>query len=102
MPKIKKAARGKHRWIGLSFSDKISDFTEFKFHLESVLSISRLKYLDYYNKQDRKSCIIKVSLNDYLSAREILSQNPKEIVPITSSGKLKLVRQRLDAYFAID
>lgn len=102
MPKIKKAARGKHRWIGLSFSSKITNFEQFRYYLDTILSDFKLKYLDFKSEKTRKSCIIKVNLKDYAQVREKLDVNSENVFSITSSGKIRLVRQRLDSYFTID
>ena len=99
MPKIGKAARGKHRWIGLEFNSKYSDYKSFKGELEKILNIPKLKIYDFIVEDACGSCIIKVTLADYFGVRSRLEGSDQEIFSVTSSGKIKLVRLRLDSHF---
>ncbi len=92
MAKIRKAARGKRRWVGLSVDDSITNREE----LESI--ISQIKCLggdcrlyDYNNQK----AIIRLSLKQYEIARTILEGGVSGLNSITSSGKIRLVRERL-------
>ena len=98
MPKIGKAARGKHRWIGLEFSSKFSNYEVLRDELKNKLSYSKLKIYDFVVDGDRRTCIIKVDLEDYIVVRSKLG-TPGDILSVTSSGKIKLVRNRLDELF---
>ena len=82
--KLTKALRGKRRWIGcecIKFSTR-KEIEEFLSNLPAKL----------YDLQMGK-CIISVSLDDYKSVRNELLEGP--IKTITSSGKIRLVRERL-------
>lgn len=83
--KLTKALRGKRRWIGCEvkgfenrseLSDYISNFS-----------------LTLYDFEDSK-CIFMVPLEDYESTKESL--NNSRIKTITSSGKIRLVRERMN------
>ena len=54
---------------------------------------------DYINEKSRKSCIIKVKLSEYAVTKKLLNDLEQNIFSITSSGKIRLVRSRLDDYF---
>ena len=86
MPKrLTKALRGKRRWIGChckGFSSR-SELTAF-------LSDLPVKLFDFYDEK----CILQVNLLDYEMVRDVLSSG--RIVSITSSGKIKLVRERME------
>lgn len=82
--KLTKALRGKRRWIGcecIKLSTR-KEIEEFLSHLPAKL----------YDLQMGK-CIISVSLDDYKSVRNELLEGP--IKTITSSGKIRLVRERM-------
>lgn len=83
--KLTKALRGKRRWIGCevgSFEDR-SELSEY-------VSEYPLKLYDF---EDGK-CIFMVRLEDYESIKEKLSNS--RIKSVTSSGKIRLVRERMD------
>ncbi len=99
MPKIGKAARGKHRWIGLVFDENYKEIKSVKDYLKKLLNCSEIKLYDYINEESRRSCIIKVKLPEYAGAKKTLNDIEKSMFSITSSGKIKLVRSRLEEYF---
>ena len=47
MPKISKAVRGKHRWVGLVFSTKFSDINSLKDELNHILKDIDYRLYDY-------------------------------------------------------
>ena len=98
MPKISKAARGKHRWVGLVFSAKFSDINVLKHELNHVLKNIDYRLYDYILDGSHRSCIIKIKLEHYPFVRDMFVP-PKEIFSITSSGKIRLVRLRISEYF---
>ena len=98
MPKIRKAARGKHRWVGLAFSENFSEIKTLKSELQKILGKINFKLYDYLIEGNKGSCIIKIKLEDYAFVRDKF-ENSKEIVSITASGKIRLVRLRLNNYF---
>ena len=85
MPKrLSKALRGKRRWIGChcpGFS-KRSELLDFFSELP-------VRLFDF----DNEKCILQVKLEDFESVRDTLSSG--RVVSMTSSGKIKLVRERM-------
>ena len=98
MPKISKAARGKHRWIGLVFSAKFSDIRSLKDEINHILKDIDFRLYDYILDGSHGSCIIKIKLEHYQYVRGVFVA-PNEIFSITSSGKIRLVRLRISEYF---
>ncbi|MDP6869416.1 MAG: hypothetical protein QGI21_01420 [Candidatus Poseidoniaceae archaeon] len=82
--KPSKALRGKHRWIGCRI-EGFSNRDELKNFLSGLP-------VNLYDMSENK-CIIKVGLTDYRETLECLKNG--RVVSITSSGKIKLVRDRL-------
>ena len=83
--KLTKALRGKRRWIGCQISG-FSNRTE----LEEYLTNYPVKLYDF---EDGK-CILMVRLEDYDSTKENFKDG--QIKTVTSSGKIRLVRERMD------
>lgn len=83
--KLTKALRGKRRWIGC----EVGSF-ENRHELSDYVSNYSLKLYDF---EDGK-CILMVRLEDYDSIKESL-QNSR-IKTVTSSGKIRLVRERMN------
>ena len=83
--KLTKALRGKRRWIGC----EVGSF-EYRSELSEYVSEYPLKLYDF---EDGK-CIFMVRLEDYESIKEKLSNS--RIKSVTSSGKIRLVRERMD------
>ena len=83
--KLTKALRGKRRCIG-----SISSGFNSRRELEDYLSELPVKLYDF---EDGK-CILMSRLEDYDSVRELLSEG--RIVTETSSGKIRLVRDRMN------
>lgn len=83
--KLTKALRGKRRWIGC----QISGFSN-RIELEEYLMNYPVKLYDF---EDGK-CILMVRLEDYDSTKENFTEG--QIKTVTSSGKIRLVRERMD------
>lgn len=83
--KLTKALRGKRRWIGCTCEgfDSKSD-------LEKYLSSFPVKLYDFENG----NCIVVVRLEDFESVRESFAEG--RVVSVTSSGKIRLVRERMN------
>tara|TARA_B100002019_G_scaffold94315_1_gene81268 strand:- start:402 stop:695 length:294 start_codon:yes stop_codon:yes gene_type:complete len=94
VPKVKKSARGKHRWVGFQLDfvgmsrNKCEDF------LSDTIQNIPVKLFDYKKKESVYYGILKVPLEHYLSVKEMLNQQDN-CKTLTSSGKIKLVRERL-------
>ena len=82
--KLTKALRGKRRWIGCNCTSFDS-----RNELEDYLSNLPVKLYDF---EDGK-CILVVRLEDYDSIKESLSEG--RVLSSTSSGKIRLVRERM-------
>lgn len=109
---LSKAKRGKRRWLGLQFSSEIAGRDEFKAVMKSLSSLPdtwRLYDLKVGSETTTGLAIIRVPLEDYPAFREVLSgddgsghkpsngENEVEpkVISRTSSGKIKLIRERL-------
>lgn len=92
MAKLRKAARGKHRWVGLTIDESISNRQE----LEKIIGqIEVLKVgCKLFDFVDGKA-IIRIPLGYYNSAKSILEAGCNGLVSQTSSGKIRLVRERM-------
>jgi len=91
---LNKAARGKHRWVGLSVSDRNFSRLDCQKKLESELKHLNSKLFDFTNTENDLFAIIKVPLKHYRESLEILNHHGT-FKTITSSGKIILVRERL-------
>ena len=83
--KLTKAQRGKRRWIGCEAEG-------FQTRAE-LLDYSSTFPLKLYDFEDEK-CIFMVRLEDYELVRESLVNS--RIKSVTSSGKIRLVRERMN------
>ena len=96
MPRQKKAARGKHRWIAIQVNKSIQRDSLKKLLGESLDGIE-WKLFDSEKQSKRTIAIIKVTLYDYHNAVAILNKI-SGFQTITSSGKIRLVRERVKSY----
>ena len=83
--KLTKAQRGKRRWIGCE-----AEGFQTRGELLDYSSTFPLKLYDF---EDEK-CIFMVRLEDYELVRESLVNS--RIKSVTSSGKIRLVRERMN------
>ena len=100
MPKPKKSARGKHRWIGFTIEKSYSR-TEMERLLEIRLNGSGWRLFDVVGSKRNTHAILKTPLEEY---PKTLSQinNFKDMETLTSSGKIRLVRERLNSFLGVD
>jgi len=96
MPKGKKAARGKHRWIAIQVNKSIQR-DSLKKLLGEKLEGLEWKLFDSEKQSNRTFSIIKITLPDYRQALTKLNEI-SGFETITSSGKIRLVRERLKSY----
>ena len=96
MPREKKAARGKHRWIAIQVNKSIQRDSLKKLLGESLDGIE-WKLFDSEKQSKRTIAIIKITLSDYHNAVAILNKI-SGFQTITSSGKIRLVRERVKSY----
>lgn len=90
--KIRKAARGKRRWVGLSIPDEFASRAE----LEAALSEISVLGDDWrlYDFVDGNA-ILRLPLKTYIEARPTLEEGVNGIHSVTASGKIRLVRERM-------
>ena len=96
MPRAKKAARGKHRWIAIKVN-KSTQRDSLKKLLGEKLHGLEWKLFDSEKQSKRTLSIIKITLSDYPQALTKLNEIPG-IETIASSGKIRLVRERVKSY----
>ena len=96
MPRQKKAARGKHRWIAIQVNKSIQRDSLKKLLGENLDGIE-WKLFDSEKQSKRTIAIIKITLSDYHHAVTILNKI-SGFQTITSSGKIRLVRERVKSY----
>ena len=96
MPRPKKAARGKHRWVAIWVNKSIQRDSLKKLLGESLKGLE-WKLFDSEKQSKRTFAIIKITLSDYQQALATLNEI-SGFETITSSGKIRLVRERVKSY----
>ena len=96
MPRAKKAARGKHRWIAIKVN-KSTQRDSLNKLLGEKLEGLEWKLFDSEKQSKRTLSIIKITISDYRQALTKLNEIPG-IETIASSGKIRLVRERVKSY----
>ena len=96
MPRPKKAARGKHRWVAIQVNKSIQRDSLKKLLGESLKGLE-WKLFDSEKQSKRTFAIIKITLSDYQQALSTLNEI-SGFETITSSGKIRLVRERVKYY----
>ncbi|HJM30222.1 MAG: hypothetical protein QF500_01460 [Candidatus Thalassarchaeaceae archaeon] len=94
MAKVGKAARGKHRWIGIVINQP-SNRNQSNEIITEVLGDIDYRLFDCVSIGDQTKAIIKVKLEDYDSTRNALGDTTL-LKSKVSSGKIRLVRKTLD------
>ena len=104
--RLSKALRGKRRWIGVLLSSQFNSRKDVETKLSAIFSDSDLtgspKLMDFSLGIISNGCstgVLQVKLEDYSTVRTRLenidSLEKLGISSVTSSGKIRLVRQRL-------
>jgi|TARA_Y100000996_G_scaffold306835_1_gene243671 hypothetical protein len=96
MPKPKKAARGKHRWIAILVNKSIQR-DSFNKLLGQSLEGLEWQLFDMEKQSKRTFAILKTTLSDYQEALATLNEI-SGFETLTSSGKIRLVRERVKSY----
>ena len=96
MPRPNKAARGKHRWIAIQVNKSIQRDSLKKLLGESLDGLE-WKLFDSEKQSKRTYAIIKITLSDYQQAIARMNEI-SGFETITSSGKIRLVRERVKSY----
>ena len=77
---------------------RLTKAKKFEAILDELLIKSIWKLYDFKTANDVTYSIVKIDLNSYKESIEILNSH-ELIVTITSSGKIKLVRERMEINF---
>ncbi|MEK9651324.1 MAG: hypothetical protein VW102_03915 [Poseidonia sp.] len=114
--RLSKALRGKRRWVGVEVDASIltrEDLEARLTHLKQTHQWQALRLMDFQNAERRRTgeseqnrvkvsenagvAILQVSLQDYPDLRQALqaANEAHGLRSLTSSGKIRLVRQRL-------
>ncbi len=96
MPRPKKAARGKHRWVAIEVNKSLQRDSLKRLLGESLEGLE-WQLFDSEKQSERTLAIIKITLSDYQQALETLNEI-SGFETITSSGKIRLVRERVKSY----
>ena len=94
MAKVSKAKRGKNRWIGLCIDQKSVTRTILEDNLGKILGGINWKLFDLIDGEMHTLAILRISLEDSLEAKKKIN-SIDGISTVTTSGKIRLVRQRL-------
>ena len=92
MPRLRKAARGKRRWLGLEVDSVFSTRDDLQEVLERIPALGEDWRL--YDFKDN-SAIVRVRLEHYADSRAVLEPGFEGVRCVTASGKIRLVRERL-------
>ena len=94
MAKVSKAKRGKNRWIGLYVDQKPVTRTILEDNLGKIMGDINWKLFDLIDDEMHTLAILRTSLEDSSEAKKKIN-SINGISTITTSGKIRLVRQRL-------
>ena len=94
MAKISKAKRGKYRWIGLHINQKPISRAILEGNLGKIMGDINWKLFDLIDAEIHTLAVLRVSLEDSLEAKKKIN-SIDGISTLTTSGKIRLVRQRL-------
>ena len=90
MPSIRKAARGKRRWVAVKIED---DHIDEKILIEKISQKTRKPKLAWIS-EDGCHLILEVKLEEYTSMLNII-RDIDHAETTTSSGKIRLVKSRI-------
>ena len=94
MVRPSKALRGKHRWVGLKINQNELNRNDCHKLLENILDEIKFRMYDCVIENNSALVIIKVALNDQKKTRDSI-EDSSTTEPLTTSGKIRLVRERL-------
>jgi len=94
MAKLSKAKRGKNRWIGIIVTNPSITRSEMENLLELGLQGISWKLFDFHQHGNQKIAIIRTMLEDASEARDKVN-SIEGLSTTTTSGKIRLVRERL-------
>ena len=96
MPSQKKAARGKHRWVAIRVNKSINRDSLKKLLGESLDGLE-WRLFDIEKQSKRTFAILKTILSDYRLTLTTLNKIAG-LETITSSGKIRILRERVKSY----
>ena len=91
-------ARRKRRWIGLKISENIPDKDALESILDDILIHCKSWKIYDFEASDGISpgfAIIRIDRIDERYVREVLFEERSGVISCTTSGKIKLVRERI-------
>ena len=94
MPNLRKAARGKRRWVGIEIDTKQIDEGALFNQLTPDAGRPRLAW----TSENGRFLILEVRLENYRNLIDSIGCI-KHVDSITSSGKIRLVKSRLSALY---
>ena len=94
MARVSKANRGKIRWIGLHISQMPISRAILEDNLGKIMGNINWKLFDFIDHKKHTLAILRTPLEDSLEAKEKINSTDG-ISTLTTSGKIRLVRQRL-------
>ena len=94
MAKVSKANRGKNRWIGLHINQMLISRAILEDNLGKIMGNINWKLFDLIDHETHTLAILRTPLEDSLEAKEKINSTDG-IYTLTTSGKIRLVRQRL-------
>lgn len=94
MAKVSKAKRGKNRWIGLHISQKPVTRAVLEENLLRIMGDVNWKLFDLIDHEMHTLAILRISLEDSLEVKKKIN-SIDGMSTLTTSGKIRLVRQRL-------
>ena len=89
--RLTKAHRAKRRWVGLNVSN-CNDRNDLKSKIATIAPVDDWKLMDF----NQTTAILRILLKDEKEWRKILDNPQAEIHSVTMSGKIRLVRERLE------
>ena len=94
MAKVSKANRGKNRWIGLHIDQIPISRPILEDNIGKIMGNINWKLFDVIDNEMHTLAILRTPLEDSLEAKEKINSSDG-ISTLTTSGKIRLVRQRL-------
>ncbi|DAC43420.1 MAG TPA: hypothetical protein HA315_03490 [Candidatus Thalassarchaeaceae archaeon] len=94
MAKLSKAKRGKKRWIGLMIDQKPISRSILEEKIDETMQGIDWKLYDLVGSDLHTVAILKTSLGDSQEAKDRIN-SIEGISTLTTSGKIRLVRERL-------
>ncbi len=94
MARQSKASRGKFRWLGLRINESELSRNSATAIIKKILADINFRMFDCLGVDSHTLVIIRINLKDIELARERVGLNT-EIESLTTSGKIRLVRNRM-------